>query len=191
MHIECIPINQLQPAPYNPRKTLKPGMPGYTKLQRSLREFDLVQPIVWNRTTGHIVGGHQRVQILRDEGVAEVECVVVELSLEREKALNVALNNSRVGSDWDAEKLIDLVSELQDLPDIDVTLTGFDAADLTHLLLTPAPPSHVENGDEDGQHNLVTVTLEIPLTDWQTLRPRLDECLVEHPQVRLHVRPTG
>ncbi|MBI1347272.1 hypothetical protein GC163_13415 [bacterium] len=165
MQIERLPIDQLRSAPYNPRKTLKPGMPGYDKLLRSLTEFELVQPIVWNRTTGHIVGGHQRVQVLRDQGTTEVDCVVVELPLEREKALNVALNNARVGGDWDSAKLIDLVSELQSLPDFDATLTGFDTADLTHLLMAPAPlPPESADTDSDNEDQ-VQVTLEVPIDD--------------------------
>src|SRR4051812_17445573 len=55
MNIQSIPVDQLHPAPYNPRKPLKPGMPGYRRLERSLREFGLVQPLVWNKTTGHVV----------------------------------------------------------------------------------------------------------------------------------------
>ena len=47
--IENVPVDRLQPAPYNPRKPLKPGMKGYDRLKRSLTEFALVQPIVWNR----------------------------------------------------------------------------------------------------------------------------------------------
>ncbi|MDX1969620.1 MAG: ParB N-terminal domain-containing protein [Planctomycetaceae bacterium] len=101
MRIETLPLADLKPAPYNPRKKLRPGMPAYERLKRSLAEFDLVQPIVWNRTTGHVVGGHQRLQILKDRGDVDVACVVIEVSLEREQALNIALNNPQVGGDWD------------------------------------------------------------------------------------------
>jgi len=191
MQIERIPLDQLLAAPYNPRKSLKPGMPAYERLKRSLTEFELVQPIVWNRATGHIVGGHQRVQILRDQGVADVECVVVELSLEREKALNVALNNARVAGDWDSAKLIDLVSELRDLPDFDATLTGFDAEDLSHLLMTPAPLASMMDEAEPTDDG-VQVTLEIPHELWEDVRQELDPLLVEYPAVQLHVKhPRG
>ncbi|HTN00897.1 MAG TPA: ParB N-terminal domain-containing protein, partial [Planctomycetaceae bacterium] len=91
-------IADLKPAPYNPRRPLKPGSPGWKRLERSIREFDLVQPIVWNETTGHVVGGHQRLEILKHQGHTTIDAVVVKLPLEREKALNVALNNSQVGS---------------------------------------------------------------------------------------------
>ena len=63
MLIEKIATERLIPADYNPRKDLKPGDPEYEKLKRSLEEFGYVEPIIWNKTTGHIVGGHQRISI--------------------------------------------------------------------------------------------------------------------------------
>jgi hypothetical protein len=186
MHIESLPIEALQPAPYNPRITLKPGMPAYERLARSLDEFALVQPLVWNRHTGHVVGGHQRLQILRDRGVNVVDCVVVELSLEREKVLNVALNNALVGGDWDGEKLSELLQELQVLPDFDVTLTGFRDEDLRHLTLLPSPDTWSESQGEERP--VVELTLEILQVEWETTRPALDEWLATHPTVRVHER---
>src|SRR5690349_11529684 len=105
MQIQRLSISQLTPAPYNPRVTLKPGDKRYATLARSLAEFDLVQPLVWNERTGHLVGGHQRLEILKHQGETEVDCVVVDLPLEREKALNVALNNAEVAGDWEPVKL--------------------------------------------------------------------------------------
>jgi ParB-like chromosome segregation protein Spo0J len=184
MHLETLPLTALKPAPYNPRKPLKPGMPAYRRLERSLAEFELVQPLVWNRTTGHVVGGHQRLEILKHRGVKSVECVVVELPLEREKALNVALNNQQVGSDWDVDKLTDLVADLQALPDFDATLTGFDEDDLRDLLLGPQPlPS-----EEDDEPDVVRVTLEILPEAWERIRPAVDALLAAHRDIQAHVR---
>jgi len=58
INLQRLPIAQLKPAPYNPRIDLKPGTPEYQRLERSLIEFDLVEPIVWNELTGHVVSGH-------------------------------------------------------------------------------------------------------------------------------------
>ena len=127
MDIQTLPVTKLAPAEYNPRKDLKPGDPEYEKLKRSLAEFGYVEPVIWNKTTGHVVGGHQRLKVLIDTGVAEVECVVVEMSEEKEKALNVALN--KISGDWDKEKLSLLIADLQGA-DFDVSLTGFDAPEL-------------------------------------------------------------
>jgi ParB-like chromosome segregation protein Spo0J len=185
MHIESLPLERLKPAPYNPRKPLKPGSAAYRRLERSLREFDLVQPLVWNKTTGHLVSGHQRLDILKAKGVTHVEAVVVELSLEKEQALNIALNNSLVGSEWDAEKLIDVVRELQET-EIDVALTGFDAEELADLLLMPDEDAANED-DEGSNPNVVRVQFEVPAEDWDAVRVELDAILAEH-EVRVHVR---
>ena len=131
MVIQTLPVGKLVPADYNPRKDLKPGDPEYEKLKRSLSEFGYVEPVIWNKTTGHVAGGHQRLKVLIDTGVTEVECVVVEMSEEKEKALNVALN--KISGEWDKEKLSLLISDLQ-LADFDVSLTGFDAAEIDTLL---------------------------------------------------------
>ena len=141
MVIQTLPVDKLVPADYNPRKDLKPGDPEYEKLKRSITEFGYVEPVIWNRTTGHVVGGHQRLKVLIDTGMTEVECVVVEMSEEKEKALNVALN--KISGDWDKEKLSLLIADLQGT-DFDVSLTGFDAPELDALF---------KDAQRDGVHD--------------------------------------
>jgi len=123
-------LDDLVPADYNPRKALKPGDAEYEKLKRSLEQFGYVEPIIWNATTGHVVGGHQRLKVLKDMGVTEVDCVVVEMDREKEKALNIALN--KISGDWDKDKLALLITNLQG-SDFDVSLTGFDPAEIDDL----------------------------------------------------------
>lgn len=189
MKLRTLPIGRLRPAPYNPRKPLKPGSPAYRRLARSLEEFDLVQPIVWNERTGHVVGGHQRLEILRHRGAKKIEVAVVSLSLEREKALNVALNNAQLASDWDMDKLSDLVSELVALPDFDATLTGFDARDISEFTLRPDhDATRPSDATDEDSAACVEVILEVPADQWDDLRPALDEFLFDHP-LRVHVRP--
>lgn len=130
MVIESIKAEQLMPAKYNPRKDLKPGDIEYEKLKKSLEEFGYVEPVIWNRTTGNVVGGHQRLKVLLSMGMTEIDCVVVELSEEKEKALNVALN--KISGDWDKNKLALLIADLQGA-DFDVSLTGFDPAEIDDL----------------------------------------------------------
>ena len=71
MQIEKLKTEQLIPADYNPRKDLKPGDPEYEKLKRSIEQFGYVEPVIWNKTTGNIVGGHQRLKVLLDMGITE------------------------------------------------------------------------------------------------------------------------
>ena len=66
--LRLVPIEQLQPADYNPRKALAPKSPAYRKLKASLTEFGLVEPLVWNELTGRVVGGHARLRILKGAG---------------------------------------------------------------------------------------------------------------------------
>ena len=131
MLIEKIPAVKLNPAVYNPRRDLKPGDKEYEKLKRSISEFGYVEPVIWNKATGNVVGGHQRLKVLLDLGQTENDCVVVELTEEREKALNLALN--KIQGDWDETKLSALMAEF-DATTFDVSLTGFDADEVDALL---------------------------------------------------------
>ena len=79
MNIEKKKVTELLPADYNPRKDLKPGDPEYEKLKRSIEQFGYVEPVIWNERTGRVVGGHQRLKVLQDSGITEIECVVVDL----------------------------------------------------------------------------------------------------------------
>ena len=92
MKIETVPVSKISPAPYNPRKDLKPGDAEYEKLKRSMEAFGCVEPLVWNRRTGHLVGGHQRFKVLCAQCVETIEVSVVDLPIEQEKSLNIALN---------------------------------------------------------------------------------------------------
>ena len=130
MQIEKLKTELLIPADYNPRKDLKPGDPEYEKLKRSIEQFGYVEPVIWNKTTSHVVGGHQRLKVLLDMGITEVECVVIEMNEEKEKALNIALN--KISGDWDKDKLMLLIADLQGA-DFDISLTGFEPAELDAL----------------------------------------------------------
>jgi DNA modification methylase len=131
LQIEKIPIKKINPAPYNPRKDLKPGDSEYDKLKRSILEFDMVEPLVWNKQTGNLVGGHQRLKILIENGETRVDCSVVDLSKSKEKALNIALN--KIQGEWDFPKLRDLLLEI-DTGEFDIDITGFDAGELEQLV---------------------------------------------------------
>ena len=131
MEIQKIPAARLNPAAYNPRVDLKPGDKEYEKLKRSINEFGYVEPVIWNRQTGNVVGGHQRLKVLMDLGQTEIDCVVVDLDLAREKALNIALN--KIQGDWDEDKLAAIMADF-DAEAFDVSLTGFDANEVDALL---------------------------------------------------------
>ena len=131
MEIQTLEINKINPALYNPRKDLKPGDPEYEKLRKSIAEFDMVEPLVWNKRTGNLVGGHQRLKILKEMGINQVEVSVVDLDATKEKALNLALN--KISGEWDMPMLKDLLEEL-DTGDMDMEITGFDLKEIEDLM---------------------------------------------------------
>lgn len=130
MRIEKIPAEKLKPAKYNPRKDLQPGDPEFEKLKRSVEEFGYVEPIIWNSRTGVVIGGHQRLKVLQHLGYTEVDCVVLDIDEQKEKALNVALN--KISGEWDMPLLTALLKDL-DESGFDATLTGFDVSELSGL----------------------------------------------------------
>lgn len=131
MEIVKIPVSKINPLPHNPRKDLKPTDIEYQQIEKSLDTFGLVEPPVWNKETGNLVGGHQRFKILVRKGHKEIWVSVVSLSPEKEKALNIALN--KVQGAWDKEKLALLLDELIKMPDFDLTATGFTPPELSQL----------------------------------------------------------
>jgi ParB-like chromosome segregation protein Spo0J len=180
IEIRTLPIERLIPAPYNPRKVLKPTDPAYRKLRASLEAFGLVEPLVWNERTGHVVGGHARLRILKELGYAAVPVSVVRLTDAQEKALNVVLNNSEAQGRYDTAQLTDLLEELQSLPE--GRLTGFTAADLRTLRFEPvgALPEAIDSGQ-------VEVTLVADTDTFAALESELD-ALVRRYDLLSHVR---
>lgn len=132
MQIKKVKIEEINPAAYNPRVDLKPGDQDYENLKKSIDTFGLVEPLVLNKRSGNLVGGHQRLKILIAAGFKEVEVSVVDLDPTQEKALNLALN--KIQGDWDNEKLATLVEELTKIPDFDIGLTGFELPEISEIL---------------------------------------------------------
>ncbi len=129
MNIQKIETAKLKPAKYNPRKDLKPRDREYEQIKRSIQEFGYVDPVIVNSDLS-IIGGHQRWKVLKDLGYSEIDCVVVDLDKSREKALNIALN--KISGEWDLPLLKELIESLGKEM-FDVSLTGFDAAEVDEL----------------------------------------------------------
>lgn len=169
MQIEKKKVIDLVPADYNPRKDLKPGDKEYEKLKRSIDEFGYVDPLIWNKRTSRLVGGHQRLKVLKDMGIDEVDVVVVDMDEEKEKALNVALN--KISGDWDKDKLMLLITDLQG-EDFDVSLTGFDPEELDDLFKDDMKDG-VKDDNFDVDKELKKPTMTKPGDLWQLGEHRL------------------
>jgi DNA modification methylase len=107
--IKMMPLADLKPAPYNPRKISPQALKGLTA---SIKRFGLVQPIVLNRRSGLVVGGHQRIEALKAAGEKDADVVVVDLSPKDERALNVTLNNPAIEGEF-TDDLQDLLASLE------------------------------------------------------------------------------
>ncbi|MGR9527666.1 ParB N-terminal domain-containing protein (plasmid) [Priestia megaterium] len=166
-------LDDLVPAPYNPRKKLKPGDKEYEKLRKSIKEFGYADPIVWNERTGYVVGGHQRVAVLKDLGYEEVDVSVVDLEPSKEKALNLALN--KISGTWDEELLKDLLIEI-DTGEFDIELTGFDDGEIEKLMNKFAD-DEVERPEAEfteelmEEHNYIVLYFDNSM-DWQVAKDK-------------------
>lgn len=145
LQIEHVPIDCLKPAPYNPRRITAGQM---AMLQKSLTEFGFVDPIIANQRTGRIVGGHQRWEAAKRMGIETVPVAWVDLDRDREKALNIALNQH--GGDWDYQKLPALLVEIQDIG-LDLEAIGFTADDLDEMLAEILPTDEEPKASKDDE----------------------------------------
>lgn len=123
-------LKSLKPAPWNPRETLQPGEHEYEAIKASLSEFGLVQPLVYNVRSKQLVGGHQRRQIMLDQGITEAQVVEVDLDEAAERKLNIQLNGT---GRWDDQKLASLLAEMQG-QSIDLKSLGFSKTEIADLL---------------------------------------------------------
>ena len=130
MEIQKIDINKLIPATYNPRKDLKPNDKEYIKIKNSIINFGYVEPVSINKDFT-VIGGHQRLKVLKELNYEKIECIVVDLDKTQEKALNIALN--KISGEWNTEKLENLLQELLQ-ENFDVNLTGFDSEEIDNIL---------------------------------------------------------
>ena len=130
MEIKELPLKELKPAAYNPRKKLKKGDKEYEKIKQSLLKFGYVDPIIVNEDLT-VIGGHQRLTVLKDLDYETAKCVIVDLPKEDEKALNIALN--KITGQWDEALLADLLLDLQE-SDFNLDLTGFEPPEIDNIL---------------------------------------------------------
>lgn len=130
MKIEKVKITDLKVAEYNPRVELKKDDESYKRIRASIEEFGYVDPIIVNKRNMNVIGGHQRLKILKDMNYKEVDCIVVNLDERQEKRLNLSLNKN--SGYWDNVKLEELFRELN-LSEEELFATGFNADEIESL----------------------------------------------------------
>jgi len=157
MKIEKIKISELNPAEYNPRKMTNKQ---YEDLKESLEKFGLVDPIIIN-SDNTVVGGHQRLRIMRELGAELVPAVRVNLSKEDERELNIRLNKNTGEFDLDVLANNFEIDELKDWGFKDIEL-GFNIDKIVegnteNDHIPEVKESRVKLGDvwELGKHRLM------------------------------------
>lgn len=145
MEFKKLQIDSLIPAEYNPRKKLKPGDSEFEKIKNSINEFGYVDPVIVNKDLT-VIGGHQRISVLKTLGVTEIDCVIIDIDKTKEKALNIALN--KISGEWNKELLADLIKDLQSL-DYDTSFTGFDPPEIDALFNELHPKGVKEDGFDE------------------------------------------
>lgn len=127
--MEKLHRSALKGAVYNPRLLTDAAR---RKLRTGMKRHGLVAPITWNRTTGNIVGGHQRLSqldALAETDNYQLDVAVIEVSEIREKELNLLLNNYEAQGDFDLEGLQTILRTTG----LDLDGTGFDHSDIFKL----------------------------------------------------------
>ena len=153
MQWKTLSVDELRPAAYNPRKKLKAGDKEYEKIKNSILEFGYVEPIIVNYDMT-VIGGHQRLTVLKDLGYTEVQCVEVHIEDENKvKALNIALN--KITGAWNEQLLADLIVDLQ-TANFNTDFTGFEAPEIEQLF------SKVHNKDIKEDNFDVEAELQKP-----------------------------
>lgn len=145
MILKQMKLADLNAAAYNPRVNLEPGMPEFEKLKRSIETYGDVEPIVWNQRTGNVVGGHQRMAVMKHLGIKSAKVSVVDMDEQQEKLLNLALNKAK--GDWDADRL---ESMLRDMDFDKLEMTGFGAEEIAILLESNDDIDEFGQDDGDG-----------------------------------------
>lgn len=185
MKFKTLEISKIKTAKYNPRVDLQPNDRQYKMIAKSLAKFGLVDPLIWNEQTGQLVGGHQRLKILKASGHDKVQVSVVDLNPQDEKELNLSLNKN--SGEWDIPKLETMMAELKPL-DRDFEHTGFERDKLEAIMSKASDPEDVESllneaEPEKAIDNPIWVTVRAPGSAMSTIEAALSK--IKDPDVRV------
>lgn len=143
--------HELRPHPKNPRTI---GKKQEQRLRGKVKEVGLVQPLIWNRRTGYLIGGHQRLDVLdrlekydprTRENDYQLDVSACELSDSQELEMLVFLNNPSASGMYDLDLLADLNLEAG----IDFSGMGFDQIDVDMMFDGDARFSHLFEDDAE------------------------------------------
>lgn len=127
---ETISRDMIKNAPYNPRIM---DAKAKKRLKKNIAKHGLVAALTWNKRTGNLVGGHQRLEqldALEKSKDYDLTVCVVDVDEREEAALNVQLNNPSMQGGWDLDKLANMTEEF----DLDLSEDlGFTESDIDFM----------------------------------------------------------
>lgn len=185
MKIEQVDVDSLKPASYNPRSIDAEEM---ASLKRSLKQFGFVDPAIIRKKDKMIIGGHQRVAAAKELGFETVPVIIMDVTANDAKLLNVALN--KISGDWDDIKLANLLKELKYDSSVDELLTGFSEEELDTLLwdlgqddldeeLREEDPDKLDTPEVYDERDVRVIVLSYPLEAYEAIVDRLDALVKE------------
>lgn len=187
-------INTLKPAEYNPRKITKEQL---ESLKKAMEEFGDLSGIVFNRRTGNMVGGHQRIKVIPEDAeihktsfknptrtgtVAEGYILLggekfiyreVDWDLNHEKLANIAANKQ--GGEFDDDMLAALISELNNA-DCDVGMTGFSQDEIDKML-DALEETLEEKQEELKPYTMTHILISFPPSKLMEIQSHIEEII--------------
>ncbi len=138
-------IAELKPNIKNPRKITDKKL---KDLQKSMAKFGDLGGIVFNKRSGQLVGGHQRISLLQGGAIEVGEdnqgfiikdghkfaLRIVDWDANTEKAANIAANKG--AGEWDMDRLGEWFRELNQ-DEFDLDLTMFDEEERAQFFIEP------------------------------------------------------
>jgi DNA modification methylase len=124
-----IKVSEVKAAEYNPRKISEKD---YNNLKKSVKTFGILRPLIINKNTGNLISGHQLLKVLTDEGIEETDAIFLDLTIEQEKALNLAMN--KISGEFEEDKLIEILQQIDESNQDLLGHTGFGTEEINYLL---------------------------------------------------------
>ena len=120
-----IKVSEVKAAEYNPRKISEKD---YNNLKKSVKTFGILRPLIINKNTGNLISGHQLLKVLTDEGIEETDAIFLDLTIEQEKALNLAMN--KISGEFEEDKLIEILQQIDESNQDLLGHTGFGTEEI-------------------------------------------------------------
>lgn len=149
--MRTVPRSSIVEYPNNPRRISESAR---KKIKGSIKDVGLLEPLIVNESSGHLIGGHQRLSVL-DELERykpggkdyDIDVSVVELNTEQEAKAVVFLNNPDAQGTWDLDKLAELFTE----SGVDIVEMGFDKSSLEVMFAGDSRFEDLFTDDESTQ----------------------------------------